>query len=166
MDEAMNKLRSKGKTIISLHLRRGDYANFSKDPFFIAPNKWYVKWLNEIWDSLEDPVLYIASDEPHKVISHFQAYQPVTSKELGVSLPKASFYTDFYILTQCDMVAISNSTFSFAASMLNEHASIFMRPHPPQKALITFDPWNSEVLYRTDFDTKKYHFKGYRSRSY
>lgn len=159
LDKIITTLRSKGKTIIGLHLRRGDYSLRSEEHYFIPPNSWYIDWLNNIWDTLEAPVLFIASDEPHKVLSDFHSFHPITSIELGAILPKAIFYPDFYILTQCNMVAISNSTFSFAACMLNDQARVFMRPYPPKLSLVPFDPWNSDVLYRTDYHTKRYFFK-------
>jgi hypothetical protein len=51
-------------------------------------------------------------------------------------------------LSQCDIVAISNSSFSFAACMLNEKGKLFFRPHLSAKKLIPFDPWNSEPILR------------------
>ena len=51
---------------------------------------------------------------------------------------------------KCDILAISNSSFSFAASMLNESAHLFLRPHLLYKKLIPFDPWDSEILLTDD----------------
>ena len=82
------------------------------------------------------------------MIGDFAEYQPITIKDLGVELPEAPFYPDFYVLSQCDVLAISNSTFSFAAAMLNERGKFFFRPHLLQEKLIAFDPWNSEPLLR------------------
>ena len=144
IDEALSRLRSKGKTIVGLHLRRRDYGY---GPFFIAPNEWYLEWLDGLWGSLDAPVLFIASDDPEKVIKDFERYCPVTSQDLGIELPQAEFYPDFYLLSQCDVVAISNSSYSFAACMLNKEGKLFMRPHLPSYKLIEFDPWDSEVLF-------------------
>jgi hypothetical protein len=66
--------------------------------------------------------------------------------EAGVALPEAPFYLDFSLLGTCDVLAISNSTFSFAASMLSDRGKSFFRPHIPTQKLIPFDPWNAEVL--------------------
>lgn len=145
MTEALSRLREKGKTIVALHLRRGDYGY---GHFFVAPSEWYKEWLQGLWEILTEPVLYIASDEPEKVLGDFAEYNPVTAKDLGVELPSAEFYPDFYILSQADVVAISNSSFSFAACMLNEKSKIFFRPHLPTEQLIPFDPWNSETIFR------------------
>ena len=141
MEKGLAKLRLKGKTIVGLHLRRGD---FGYEYFFIAPSRWYLEWLEQIWPELDEPVLFIASDEPEKVVGDFSKYNPVTSQDLGVELPQASFYPDFYFLSQCDVTAISNSSFSFAASLLNERCRAFYRPHLPSRQLICYDPLTSK----------------------
>jgi hypothetical protein len=63
-----------------------------------------------------------------------------------LDLAEAEFYLDFYLLSQCDIVAISNSSFSFAACMLSETGKFFFRPDWSTEKLIPFDPWNSEPL--------------------
>ena len=148
-----DRLLSQGKTIIGLHIRLKDYG-FSY--FFIAPLVWYKTWLAQIWNTLEQPVLFIASDEPEKVLPHFAEYQPVTAKSLGADLPKAEFYPDFYLLTHCDILAISNSTFSFVASMLNRRGTCFMRPQLSAQSLIPYDPWNSEPILHDAKVPRKY----------
>ncbi|MEG3896269.1 MULTISPECIES: FkbM family methyltransferase [unclassified Microcoleus] len=145
MKEAIARLRSRGKTIVGLHLRHGDYGY---SDFFIAPSEWYKEWLKGLWETLDEPILFIASDEPAKVLSDFEEYNPITTKDLGLELPEAEFYPDFYLLSQCDIVAISNSSFSFAACMLNEKGKFFFRPHLSAQKLIPFEPWNSETILR------------------
>ncbi|AFZ05325.1 methyltransferase FkbM family [Oscillatoria nigro-viridis PCC 7112] len=147
ISETLASLRLRGKTIVGLHLRRGDYGY---GYFFIAPSEWYKAWLKGLWETLDEPILFIASDEPAKVSGDFIEYNPVTAKDLGVELPQAEFYLDFYLLSQCDIVAISNSSFSFAACMLNERGQLFMRPDLSAKKLIAFDPWNSEPILRDE----------------
>ncbi|MBD0381561.1 alpha-1,2-fucosyltransferase [Paenibacillus sedimenti] len=147
------KLRKKGKTIVGIHIRRGDYLKYNNHPkYWAAPSKWYLNWLEQLWPTLKDPVLFIASDDLTNVISDFKSYDPVTSKELIPHFPlivpshlDASFYPDYYLLTQCDYLAISNSTFSFSASMLNTRCKIFMRPDLSSKSLVKYDPWNSRA---------------------
>lgn len=145
LDSAIARLRAGGRTLVGLHLRRGDYGYRI---FYLTPNEWYRRWLAEIWPTLENPLLYIASDEPDAVLADFADYQPVTARDLGVTVPDAEFYPDFHVLSQCEHVAISNSSFSFAACMLNEQGGSFMRPNIKAGHLIPFDPWNSEPLQR------------------
>ncbi|MEB3343439.1 FkbM family methyltransferase [Okeania sp.] len=161
---AMKKLQERGKTIVGLHLRQGDYKHLMREKrsgitcAYVAPNEWYKDWLAGLWETLEEPVLFIASDEVEEVVSDFADYNPVTVKDLGIELPQTPDYPDFYILSQCDVLAISNSSFSFAASVLNERGKFFFRPHFQAKKLIPYDPWNSEPLLwwkRDDIDMQK-----------
>ncbi len=146
MESAWEGLTAKGKTVVAIHLRLGDY--FYLYPHWIAPWEWYEEWLRGFWDTLEDPILYVASDDVEMVLGCFAKYQPITAKDLGVELPEAEFYRDFYVLSRADAVAISNSTFSFTASMLNQRGKFFCRPHFSSQKLIPFDPWNSLPLFR------------------
>ncbi|SKB12338.1 hypothetical protein PL11201_330027 [Planktothrix sp. PCC 11201] len=146
MKEALQRLHERGKTIVGLHLRRGDYREPYADFMFYAPNSCYRNWLKGLWETLESPVLFIASDDLESMLEDFADYHPVTTKDLGIELPEASFYTDFYLLSHCDVLATSNSTFSFTAAMLNERCKFFFRPHLPSQKLIPFDPWDSEPL--------------------
>lgn len=148
--EALDRLRSKGKTVVGLHLRRGDYRSVhTVVPYLtVAPSGWYKEWLDGLWETLDEPVLFIASDEIETVVGDFADYNPITVKDLGVEMPEAPFYPDFYILSQCDILAISNSTFSFTAAMLNERCKFFFRPNLRKQKMIAFDPWNSEPLLR------------------
>jgi hypothetical protein len=146
LDEKLRALRDEGHTLVGLHLRVSTW-DCGWGPFFIAPSEWYLSWLRELWSTLKKPVLFIATDIPENVLHHFKEYNPCTSKKLGLR-SAISFFPDFYVLTQVDMLAISNSTFSFMASMLNQRAKTFMRPDNELKKLIPYDPWNSDPLLR------------------
>ncbi|WP_077211355.1 alpha-1,2-fucosyltransferase [Bacillus dakarensis] len=156
LQKGMTRLRSKGKTIIGLHLRRGDYLHYKDSElrgfFYAAPTEWYKELLEQIWPTLEEPVLFIASDDIDSVIHDFSEYSPITSNnifdqsEMNQLFPNCNFYPDFYLLSQCDVMAISNSSFSFAASMLNVNGKSFYRPIYKAKSLVPYDPWSSRVL--------------------
>lgn len=148
--EGVRQLRSMGNTIVGLHIRRGDYLYRQHHEIygklhFPTPVSWYKEWLKPIWGSLDQPVLFIASDDMDAVLPDFSEYNPVTSGSLRLTLPQADFYPDFYLLSQCDMLAISNSTFSFAASMLNRKGNRFVRPDLHAGRLVPYEPWNSPV---------------------
>ena len=140
--EAMARARARGRTLVALHLRRGD---FGYGRFWVSPERWYLDWLDVEWPRLDRPVLYIATDDA-SVIGAFASYSPMGAADLGVAIPGADFYLDFHILTQADALAISNSSFSFVAAMLNAHAASFVRPDRSRESLVPFDPWNAEVL--------------------
>jgi len=163
LEAGWSKLQSRGAVVIGVHIRRGDFDDkFSHQGFeFVAPMKWYRAWLDELWGRYERPVLFVASDSLPQVLPALARYDPITSRDLGVSLPAeflrldlpaahlqrdAGFLPDWFMLTRCQALAISNSTFSFTAAMVNESASVFARPDPRANGLVPFDPWDSEPL--------------------
>ncbi len=154
LENGLNILRSQGKTIIGIHIRRGDYIREPRAGFtLVFPAKWYCEWLDGIWNELENPVLYICSDDLDSILPEFEKFSPVTWRDLDVKLPESikklniEFYIDFFILSNSDIVCISNSNFSFVACMLNERGKMFVRPHWNFSTKFTvFDPWDSEPL--------------------
>jgi tetratricopeptide (TPR) repeat protein len=143
VDRALTRLRERAQTVVAIHLRRGDYIG--GELFWPAPSSWYLAWLTAIWHQLPEPLLYVASDDP-SVQREFAAFSPITAADLGETILGAEMYPDFHILAHADVLAISNSSFSMCAAMLNERARSYMRPAPNEHRLVPFDPWNAEVL--------------------
>jgi hypothetical protein len=133
---------SLGGPIVALHLRRGD---FGYGQFWVAPDEWYLDWLDGIWANLPGARLYIASDSP-SAREAFARYNPVSQPDSGVDLGAFNFFIDFLALANANVLGISNSTFSFFAGMLNSRAKMFMRPDPKVGAMRPFDPWDAPVL--------------------
>lgn len=156
LEDSLNNLRSQGKTIVGIHIRQGDYLRQPRTNFtLVFPTKWYCEWLDGIWNELEEPVLFLCSDELDSIIDDFEKFSPVTYKDLDIKLPERmkdldmEFYIDFFILSNCDKVVTSNSNFSFVACMLNQRANMFIRPHWDFSTKFTvFDPWDSNPLLR------------------
>src|SRR4030095_7275838 len=90
-------------------------------------------------------VLFIASDVPGPY-TDFADFAACSAEQLGVDIAGVSFLVDHHILRHADHLAISNSSFSFTAAMLNAHALSLLRPDPNLRELVPFDPWDSEVL--------------------
>lgn len=154
------KVRCRGgqkRTVVGLHLRLGDYQNIAASSFgYCAPTSWYLELLAKIWPSLDNPVLFVASDNVSAVLRDFAAYDPITADSIGMMVPeslkglKAGFFPDWFGLTLCDVVAISNSTFSFSACMLNQVAGAkFYRAHFRER-MVEFDPWNADPILHRD----------------
>jgi Glycosyl transferase family 11 len=152
LEEGLNTLRSKGKTIVGIHIRRRDYLVEPRMGFtLVFPTQWYREWLESIWHDLENPVLFLCSDDLDSIIADFDQFTPVTTADLNIQLPTGiqdiNFYIDFFMLSQCDVVCSSNSNFSFVACMLNQQAEMFVRPHWDfSSRFIRFDPWDSPPL--------------------
>jgi Tetratricopeptide repeat len=137
IDRAMAHLQNAGRTLVAVHLRRGDYG---REPFYIVPTQWYLDWLNEIWNDLDRPLLYIASDDSG-IASEFAKYVPLDAHTVGIDIPGAEFYIDHYILSRAHYVATANSTFSTTAAMLNREAVSFLRPERSVQRLVAYNPW-------------------------
>ena len=141
---AWEKLRSLGKTIIGLHLQLHSDENNNS---VVAPNEWYKIWLHGLWETLEEPVLFIASDNIEEINKgYFAEYNPITVRDLEVEVNLE--YLNFFLLSKCDFVAISNTAFAFGACLLNQTGKYFFRPHFSTAKLIPFEPWNSTPVFR------------------
>lgn len=141
-DEVVERLRGPGRPVAALHLRRGDYGHAQ---FFRAPARWYADWL-ESRPEAADPVVYLCSESPGALAGQFPDRQVFHAGLLPNLSPALAFILDFYVLTQADAVAISNSSFSFMAAMLNERAGAFVRPTLEDRRLVPFDPWDAPVV--------------------
>ena len=149
---ALETLRAQGNTIVGIHIRRGDFITEPRTGFaLVFPAKWYREWLESIWRELDRPLLFVCSDDLDRVLPEFESFSPMSWRDLELNLPaemgELSFYTDFFLLSNCDIVCISNSTFSFAAAMLNTNGRTFVRPHWDLSTKFTrFDPWSSQPV--------------------
>lgn len=172
--DGLKLLRSQGKTIVGVHIRRGDFFSVPMAGFtLVIPSKWWCEWLESIWDELENPVLFLCSDDLDNVIDDFKKFSPITYKDLDIKLPERmkdldiGFYTDFFLLSNCDIAAISNSIFSFSACMLNERSTKFVRPSWNfSEKFAEFDPWNSVPLLHIGDPIKPKSFKSYGDAVY
>lgn len=166
LEAAKVKMMAGYETLVCVHVRRGDYRDNAPGMFYRTPVDSYVKWLRKIWPLLKSPKLYVASDDPHVVTEFSDAgFVPYTAKDVDIQLDEP-FYVDFWMMTQANALAISNSSFSFAAAMLNENClaiptkafadlkelpngdvplQLFFRPLQ-NGDMRPFDPWYDEIL--------------------
>ena len=169
LDEPITEMRKRGRTIVALHLRTGDYHWLPMYTWtLMPPPQWWAEWLASVWKDLDDPVLYLCSNDVGAIRSWFKEFNPVTSDDFPTAPPgrlkgmSVEFFRDFHVLTQADVLGISNSTFSFAAAMLNERATRFVRPHWDFSTRFTdFDPWDAQPLLALSAPVPSMH-KGYR----
>lgn len=142
----LSNLQLGGRAVLAIHLRRGDYGYSS---FFRAPCLWYEKWIREENLNPDGWIIYIASESADLYQNRFSGFRVVTGQDAGCPAALASYF-DFYVLSRANRLAISNSSFSFLASMLNEHSESFVRPCSESKGLHAFEPWNAPVLLRRE----------------
>ncbi|MDL2306775.1 hypothetical protein LJC48_01915 [Desulfovibrio sp. OttesenSCG-928-C06] len=137
-----------GKTVVVAHLRFGDTGQYN---YFETPLRWVHDWLESFWPQLDSPVLYLATEDA-RVKRKFKDYAPLAAADIfpaqgrpGV-LAEAPYYEDFWAISQADCLGISNSSFAFAAAMLNSRCSRFARPKLSARGFVDFSPWQDEVL--------------------
>ncbi|HVW20060.1 MAG TPA: hypothetical protein VHC86_02510 [Opitutaceae bacterium] len=143
LDGVVAQLRATGRPLVAVHLRRGDYGY---GHFFRAPARWYAEWLETAAPQYPGPLVYLCSEAPQLLAPHFPGRQVLHAGLLPQLPPSVAFLLDFHVMTQADALAISNSSFSFMAALLNQRASAFVRPRLDERDLAAFDPWDAPVL--------------------
>lgn len=112
----------KSQPAVSLHIRRGDYANNPLTNKFhgLAPIDYYVKALDYIRDQTSELQLFIFSDD----IAWCQQNLPFTKTAAFVDgNPADRGYEDMYLMRLCNHNVIANSSFSWWGAWLNESPS-------------------------------------------
>jgi tetratricopeptide (TPR) repeat protein len=132
IDPCIAHLRKHHKTLLTIHIRRGD---FIKDGRYVPSSQLYLDWLDTIWPDLDQPVLYIASDEAEKVQADFWIFNPIIAKHFGEIIFFDDFLTDFYIISQSDIVVTGGSSFSNIAALCNKKCSQFYWANPDTKRI-------------------------------
>lgn len=131
----------KNNTIIGLQVRWGNHLPGERDIFPTSP--WqFCTLLDTMWHQWENPVLFIASDVIDLVIPHFEKYEPITVKSLGLTLDEHQIFADYWMLSKCNKLIGSNSTFFWVACLAAKNCDFFMRPDDTSR-LVMFDPWDS-----------------------
>ena len=147
--ELMNSWASlREHDVVGLHMRYGDYGC---GYFFETPSRWVIKELDALWDKLNNPVLYIATDDS-RVRRLFKRFRPLLQDDIFQNITCCPrYYCDFWALTQVNSaLLIANSSFSYCASLLNTQCSLMFRPSLRQKRMLTYSPWSSAVLLCED----------------
>ena len=140
LQPALDKLNAAGKTIVALHLRRGDRVAMNN----ITQTSLYLDWLAQIWPTLDKPVLFLASDDIDSVKNDFSQYQPLSLNDLTEPWKNNEYLQDFYILMNCDILGISTGGFAANASLLNKRATLFMVPSPDNQSLVPYSPFDNQ----------------------
>lgn len=128
-------LRARGRTLVALHIRRTDWWNQAYSPLQI-----YGDWLDRVWGDLDDPVLFVSTDDP-SVVPEFARFRPATSDDFPVRWEGLEYLQDFHVLSQADVVAISTGAFAQTAVALNRNARLLLKPGEDNGALVPFEPW-------------------------
>jgi hypothetical protein len=108
---------------IFVQIRRGDYLVWpSIEKAAVLPMSWYFSAIDEVRNTLTNPLFIVVSDEPFFCEAAFKDFSDVV-------VSRNSEYVDFAIMSLADGGIASPSTFSWWASALNSNKSaIFYAP--------------------------------------
>ena len=141
--DAVAEVRGDAKTLVGLHIRRGDYGHAY---FPRTPLKWFRQWLAKNWPRWEQPQLAIATED-RKLVDAFKDYGARLMPDRPI-LDLPPYFPDFHLLTQCDVLAASESSFSFFAAMLNTKLQELWQSQLDTQGFVQLDPWDADVLPR------------------
>ncbi|MBL8671254.1 MAG: hypothetical protein JNK11_11435 [Alphaproteobacteria bacterium] len=141
-DAARSRLLARGRTIVAVHLRFGDFLRDRASD--VVDPRAYAAWLEGIWPGLDRPVLYVATDEPARALPMLRPFGPVTAADVAGGPQPLPFLLDFAMLAAADALAVARSHFSRWAALLNVRARLLAKPAPGNAALMSFDPWTED----------------------
>lgn len=115
------KQTNPNKTIVSLHLRFGDYVN---NPFYtqLTQNGYYERAAEYLANNFDDILYIVFSDDKEKASEYMEtlhAYE--TQKVKYIIIGNTNEGMDFCLMSLCDHNVIANSSFSWWASYLNKN---------------------------------------------
>jgi hypothetical protein len=107
-------------TSVSIHVRRGDYANNPVTTAFhgLYSAQWYINATKKIKSYITDPHFFIFSDDYEWVKNNLILDDPCTYIQPSTDGKEAY---DLYLMSQCKHNIIANSSFSWWAAWLNQN---------------------------------------------
>ncbi len=141
--ELLDKIRSTNS--VCVHIRRGDYLNKGNERLQVCDMEYYVNAVKYIDSHLESPTYYIFSNT-HEDIEYIRKNFRLGITPVYVDLSNPD-YEEFRLMCSCKHFIISNSTFSWWASLLSENAD---------KVVVAPSRWtnldeHSESMFRDEF---------------
>lgn len=104
---------------ISLHFRRGDYVDNPKTNKYhgVSSLNYYQKAVERITKKINNPTLFIFSDDIQWVMAHFKSEHPI----VFIKQSDEGLHSDFRLMSICKHNIIANSSYSWWAAWLNEN---------------------------------------------
>lgn len=114
------------RTCVSLHVRRGDYLNFSDEYMKSATPEYYAKSISMIREKYGHPIILAFSDDPIWVRDNFD-FQGLEYQIIDWNKSNNS-YLDMYLMSQCSSSIIANSSFSYWGALLGKPKELVIYP--------------------------------------
>jgi len=135
-DDRRYETAIRSRTGVSVHIRRGDYVTDPKTRRFlgVCPTEYFYNALELIQQQVSGVHLFVFSDDPEWVRSHFSPGAPMT---IVSDRPNARGCVDLYLMSLCRHHVIANSTFSWWGAWLNPQ---------PDKIVVAPKAWAQGAL--------------------
>ena len=120
------ELKSLSYTIVSVHIRRGDYltCDCPQDFAGICTPKYYENAFQYISSNIEKPLFVFFSDDSNFVREEFHLPNMIV-----VDWNKGEdSWQDMFLMSQCKAMILANSTFSFWAAQNNKNKPVVLCP--------------------------------------
>ncbi|MBX9773966.1 MAG: tetratricopeptide repeat protein [Xanthobacteraceae bacterium] len=137
-DDLSGALSAQRRTLVAVHVRRGDYVSNSKPEFRTVPTSWYCDALQKLWPLLQSPVLHVATDEPD-LVEDFSAFPQLDVTKIPADMP--DHVRDFTILREAHWLLACNSSNSMMATLLADEDQKCLVVDFKDKEFVPFDLW-------------------------
>ena len=120
------KSKIDSKNSVALHIRRGDYRNYSNDFGMLGVN-YYEDAITKIQGQYVDPVIWVFSDEEQEARLILKKFQDENLHFVDASILSAP--ETLVLMASCQALVIANSTFSWWAAYLSNSEKV-IAPRP------------------------------------
>jgi len=122
----LSELKSKGKELVAIHVRRGDYLLPHHHHFCILGLDYYNEAIGHFLDDIEKHHFVVFSNEIDWCKENLIEGDMVTfiqpgSEDYGWSAPSETGIEDLILMSLCDHNIIGNSSYSWWAALKNEN---------------------------------------------
>lgn len=118
----LNKYKQNGKTVVAVHMRKGDYKEWRGGVFFYSDDE-YIERMNALANADINLHFHIISNEKVALIE----IQKRVVNSATVSTSSGSMIEDLAVLLSADYVMGSQSTFSAVAAFLGNKPLLFLK---------------------------------------
>lgn len=139
-ESAREHLRSQKRTLVAVHIRRGDYVGNGTPETRIVPVEWYRDLLTVLLPQLDNPVVTVATDGGAAVRERF-ADLPLLPADYFSAPGLTEYWPDFYALREADVLLLCNSSFSRMAALLAENGQRCFLPDFQEHRFVPYAPW-------------------------
>lgn len=117
-----------GGVTVGVHVRRGDYVSNRRnlEAFGTCTREYYLEGMALLRDSLRAEQTLIFTDDPQWCLDNLGNHR--SQRIVPRDISKRSDEEDLWLLSRCDGVVISNSTFGWWGAWLGNHGSQVVVP--------------------------------------